>query len=212
MKFDKFVKTVKNLPIIDTELLLPGVSNPAGIKVQITRWLKAGKLVRLKRGVYLLAEPYIKVDILASHVASVLKNPSYISLEKALEFHGLIPEAVKVYTCVTTKRAARFVNSVGDFDYRHIQRSLFWGYESINNKKQTAFMATAEKALLDLFYLKHIRVTLDYLKGLRLQNVENINMKKLFEYAQRFKKPGMLKYAKTIEDYVEDYKDGEKVL
>ena len=73
-------------------------------------------------------------------------------------------------------------------------------------------MATAEKALLDLFYLKHIDVTLDYLKGLRLQNVENINMTKLFEYARRFKKPGMLKHAKTIGDYLEDYKDGEKVL
>ena len=212
MRFEEFVKTVKNLPVIDTELLLSGVLNPAGIKVQITRWLKSGKLVQLKRGVYLLAEPYMKIDILSSHVASVLKKPSYISLEKALEFHGLIPEAVKVYTCVTTKRAARFVNPVGDFDYRHIQRSLFWGYESINNKKQTAFMATAEKALLDLFYLKHINVTLDYLKELRLQNVENINMKRLFEYAKRFERPSMLRYAKTIADYVEDYKNGEKFL
>lgn len=212
MRFEEFVKTVKNLPVIDTELLLSGVSNPSGIKVQITRWLKSGKLVQLKRGVYLLAEPYMGIDILASHVASVLKKPSYISLEKALEFHGLIPEAVKVYTCVTTKRAARFVNSVGDFDYRHIQRSLFWGYESINNKKQTAFMATAEKALLDLFYLRHINVTLDYLEGLRLQNGENINMKRLFEYAQRFKKPSMLKHAKTIADYLEGRKNGEKIL
>lgn len=212
MKFEEFVKTVKDLPVIDTELLLSGVSNSAGIKVQITRWLKSGKLVQLKRGTYLLAEPYAKVDTLASHVASALKKPSYISLEKALEFHGLIPEAVKVYTCVTTKRAARFVNAVGDFDYRHIQRSLFWGYESINNKKQTAFMATAEKALLDLFYLKHINVTLDYLKELRLQNGENINMKRLFEYAERFKKPGMLRHAKTITDYLEDYKNGEKIL
>ena len=212
MKYDDFVKKVKDLPVIDTEVLLAGVSAPAGIKVQITRWCKSGKLVQLKRGVYLLAEPYRKVDILASHAATVLKKPSYISLEKALEFHGLIPEAVKIYTCVTTKRAARFVNAVGDFDYRHIQRSLFWGYESINNKKQTAFMATAEKALLDLFYLRHIHVSLDYLKELRLQNVENINMKKLFEYAKRFKKPGMLKHAKTVGDYLEDYKDGEKIL
>ncbi|MCK5083263.1 MAG: hypothetical protein KAR31_10185, partial [Candidatus Omnitrophica bacterium] len=162
--------------------------------------------------VYLLAEPYRRINILASHVALALKEPSYISLEKALEFHGLIPEAVKVYTCVTTKRAARFINSVGVFDYRHIQRSLFWGYESINNKKQTAFMATAEKALLDLFYLKHINVTLDYLKELRLQNGENINRERLFEYAKRFKKPCMLRYAQTIADYLEDYKNGEKIL
>src|SRR3989339_363315 len=212
MKYEEFVKLVKDLPVIDTELLFSGVSNPSGIKVQISRWHKSGKLIQLKRGVYLLAEPFVKVEALVSHVASVLKQPPYNSLEKSLEFHGLIPEAVKVYTCVTTKRAGRFINPAGDFDFRHIQRSLFWGYESVNNKQQTAFMATAEKALLDMFYLKNINVTLDYLEELRLQNVENINIDRLFEYAKRFKKPSMLKYARTIEKYVNDYKSGEKIL
>ena len=104
------------------------------------------------------------------------------------------------------------MNALGNFEYRNIQPSLFWGYESLGNKGQTAFMATAEKALLDMFYLNHIKISLDYLKDFRLQNVEHIRKERLFEYARRFKKSGVLKCAQTIADYIKMYTQGEKTL
>jgi Predicted transcriptional regulator len=212
MKFEEFVNRVGKMPVVDVENLLSGVSDPLPIKVQISRWLKAGKLIQLKRGFYLLADAYRKSDICEPYIASILKIPSYISLEKALEYHDLIPEAVTVYTSVTTKRPGRFVSKIGVFDYRHIKQTLFWGYESMVVNKQTSFIASPEKALLDLCYMNGMKISQDYLEGLRLQNTEKINTEKLFKFAKKFEKPGMLKVAKEIEKFMSSNTENEKVL
>jgi predicted transcriptional regulator of viral defense system len=212
MNWENFLEIAGKLPVIDTENLCAGVSNPVSIEVQISRWKKAGRIIQLKRGKYLLAEPYRKIEVYEPYIASVLKMPSYISMEKALEYHDLIPEAVTVYTSVTTKRQGRFVSKAGIFEYRHIKEPLFWGYTSVTVSKQTAFIASPEKALLDFFYLERVPISLDYLEGLRLQNVGKIAIEKLFEYARRFKKPRMLYVAQAIKEYTTLSKRGEKVL
>jgi len=52
----------------------------------------------------------------------------------------------------------------------------------------------------------------NYLKGLRLQNLEQINLKRMFTYAQRFGKPKMLKTAQVLEQYIKDSHLGEITL
>lgn len=212
MDWESFLNITRKLPVIDTENLFVGVSNPASIEVQISRWKKTGKIIQLKRGIYLLAEPYRKIEVYEPYIAAILKRPSYLSLEKALEYHNLIPEAVTVYTSVTTKRPGRFVSKAGVFDYRHVKESLFWGYTSLTFNKQTAFIASPEKALLDFFYLKRVRISLNYLHEFRLQNVEKINIEKMFECARRFKKPKMLRVAEAIKEYITLSTKGEKVV
>ena len=186
MRIEGFIQKVQGLPIIDTGVLLAGQKNSTAVKVQISRWAKSGKLLQLKRGIYALAPAYRKIQPVEYYIASVLKHPSYVSLEKALEFHGLIPEAVHVYTSLTTKRPTRFTTPLGIFDYRHIQVSLFWGYRPLTIDRQTFFMANPEKAILDLIYLNDIRVSLEYLNELRLQNYEQIDLGRLEQYALRF--------------------------
>jgi predicted transcriptional regulator of viral defense system len=212
MNWDKFLKLTGELPVIDTESLYVGISDPTPIEVQISRWKKTDKIIQLKRGIYLLGEPYRKIEVYEPYIAAVLKKPSYISLEKALEYHNLIPEAVTVYTSVTTKREGRFVTPAGIFDYRHIKESIFWGYKSLIVNKQTAFIASPEKALMDFFYLKRVKISLEFLEELRLQNIEKINMETLFEYAGRFRKPKMLKVAEIIKKYCAISKKEEKLL
>ena len=206
MKWEEFLKQVNHLPVIESEMLLTSAADPAALSVQLVRWAKAGKIIQVKRGVYLLSEIYRKIDVYEPHLASILIKPSYISLEKALEFYGLIPEGVPVYTSVTTKRSGRFITPVGVFDYRHLQPSIFWGYKSIILRQQTAFIAQPEKALLDYFYLKKIKVSQDFLEEMRLQNCEIINHKTLIAYAQRFQKPGILKAVKILLQYLNTQK------
>lgn len=212
MNWDEFLKLTGELPVIETENLYAGISDPTSIEVQISRWKKAGKIIQLKKGIYLLAEPYRKIALYEPYIAAVLKKPSYISLEKALEYHDLIPETVPVYTSVTTKREGRFVSKIGMFDYRHIKQSLFWGYTSTIVKKQTAFIALPEKALLDFFYIKKVKISLEYLQELRLQNLEKLSIDKLFEYVRRFKKPKMMQIAEEINKYSATCAKGEKLL
>ena len=212
MRFDEFIKIVGNLPVIETEVLLAGIPNSEGIKVQISRWEKAGKLIQLKRGIYVLEAAYRKVEISEYYIASLLERPSYVSLEKAMEYYGLIPEAVPVYTSVTTKRPAKFSTKVGVFNYRRIKQPFFWGYNSIVINGQTAFMAKAEKALLDFIYLNNIKTSFDYLEELRLQNLEKINCAQLISFAKKFDKPGILKSAEIITGYILQNKGKEKQL
>lgn len=212
MKWEKFIKLVGNLAVIDTELLLAGVSDSLPVKVQISRWHKAGKLIQVKKGIYLLGEPYRKVDVYGPHLASVLKKPSYLSMEKAFEYHGLIPEAVPVYTSVTTKRPGKFVSEAGTFDYKHVKNSLFWGYDSVTVNKQTAFIASPEKALLDFSYLKAGKVSFEYLEELRLQSFERINLDKLLQYGKRFDKSNILHNAEMIKEFINTHKKEEKTL
>ncbi len=200
------------MPVIETQILLAGISNPAPDKVQISRWQKSGKLIQVRRGVYLLAQTYRKSEFYEPYLAGLLKRPSYISLEKALEHHGLIPEAVMVYTSVTTKRPGRFLSPVGTFDYRHIKDSLFWGYNSVTVNRQTAFFASPEKALLDLFYLKRVPASLEYLQELRIQNAGKIDLGKLVTYAERFQKPGIMEFVGILEKHVSSSAHKEKTL
>lgn len=212
MKWEEFIEHAGNLPVIDTELLLAGVKDPNPIKVQISRWKKQGKLTQIKRGLYILAAPFKRQVVYEPYLASILKQPSYLSLEKAFEYHGLIPESVNVYTCVTTKRPGKFMTKLGIFDYRHIKTTLFWGYQAVTVNKQTAFIALPEKALLDFFYLKSVKISFDYLSEMRLQNLKNIDLERLLVFAKKFKKPRMLKIARAIKEYVEQNNVGEKEL
>ncbi len=212
MKFEELLKTTGNLPVIDTENLMVGSVKRQAMKVQLSRWTQQEKLIQLKRGLYLLAPVYRKVSVYEPYLASLLTSPSYISMEKALEFHNLIPEAVTVFTCVTTKRPTEFNTPAGRFSYRHIKPQLFWGYQAMTLNSQTGFVASPEKALLDFFYSNSVEISMDYLIEMRLQNVEEINLKKLMEYAKRFNKPKLRRVAAVIHLYVAAYQKGEVPL
>jgi len=86
MRWDDFLNNYAQVPVIDTNMLLAGVTDSRTLKVQLTRWVKAKKIIQAKRGVYILAEKYRKVPLYEPYLAFLLKKPSYISLEKATDF------------------------------------------------------------------------------------------------------------------------------
>ncbi|MCS6956730.1 MAG: hypothetical protein NZM02_02695 [Patescibacteria group bacterium] len=118
-------------------------------------------------------------------IANYLYQPSYISLETALSFYGLITGFSYKITSITPKKTKNIIVDNKEFSYTQISLSLFWGYE----KKQGFLLAEKEKALLDYLYL--------YTKGLRGFDKEEfelkeINKKKLFSYAKKFNNPKLL--------------------
>jgi len=212
MEFEEFVYKVQDLPVIITEYFSAGQKDSLPMEVQLSRWKKSGKIIQLKRGVYLLAEPYRKRQVYEFYLAGLLQQPSYISLEKAFEFHNLIPEAVNSFTSVTPKRHACYETPVGRFDYRHIRESLFWGYQSVTLYGQTAFMALPEKALLDFFYLSPHEPDEDYLKEMRLQNLDLIEPEKMEYFSRRFGKPKLRRTAEAMIKLCEKERQEEKTL
>lgn len=212
MKFEAFLKAFSTLPVIESVNVRHVFSNNKTMGVQLTRWVKQQRLIRLKRGVYLFSELYRKGNIFEPYIASALKRPSYLSLEKALEYSDWIPEGVGIYTCITSKRPDRFRNPLGVFDYKHLRTSLFWGYKAVTLNGQTALIALPEKALLDLIYFTPGSVSVDYLEGLRLQNLNTMKLGRLMKFARRFQKPKMAKAAQIILEYAKASRKSEKVL
>jgi hypothetical protein len=79
-------------------------------------------------------------------------------------------------------------------------RASFFGYQCVDlPKEQSAFIATPEKAILDLAHLTPLADTIDYLRQLRLQNLERLNLDRLYELAQRAKKP---KWQRVVEHII----------
>jgi len=118
---------------------------------QISLWKKNEEIVRLKRGLYVFSDQ--KKDLSSKEVAFLIYQPSYISLEYALSYYKIIPEAVFAITSVSTKATRKFSNDFGVFLYSKIKANLFFGYKSYQIENGKYLLATPEKALLDYLYL-----------------------------------------------------------
>lgn len=186
MKWSKFYSDVKDRMVVESEYLHLLYGNKNQVELQLSRWAKQEKVHRLKRGFYILGDDYRLRKIYEPYIASLLKFPSYISLEKALEMHHLIPDAVFTFTSVTPKRRpVEFINRAGRFKYVSIKREYFWGYHPVTQTNCTGYLAEPEKALIDLFYFNQRNVDRGFIQSLRLQNTEQLDPQKLKTYAEK---------------------------
>lgn len=201
MTFEDLLAIVGDEPVFETALLLAGDVDTGDVRRQLSRWVAARKLLQLRRGLYALAPPYRRVQPHPYLVANRLVRPSYVSLQSALTVRGLIPEYVPVTTSITTGRPGRFATPVGQFLFRHVKRELFFGFElAALPAGQQAFVAIPEKALLDLSYLDSGPDLPGYLQGLRLENLDNLDLARLAEYATRFPGTKLRQVASLIAD------------
>ncbi len=82
-------------------------------------------------------------------IANFLYEPSYVSLEAALNFHGVLSQFPYEIASMTTRKPVTKTIDEKTYRYARIKKPLFWGYEPI----QGFLIAQPEKALLDLLYL-----------------------------------------------------------
>ncbi len=165
----------KNLVIFnksDIENIFNLSSNSA--KALINRYIKKGHFIALKRGLY------CSKDIIPSKfsIANNLYGPSYISLNTALSYYGIIPEIVYEVTSITTKTTRDFTVQNISYKYRSIKKKAFTGYL----KEKNYLIAYPEKALADYFYF----VALKKIELNDRLNLTRINSERLKEYLALF--------------------------
>lgn len=185
MKWREFYEKFGALPLITPQMIYPWVKHPASQQVQLSRWVKEGRLIKLTQGKYVFANSFRKGDLSLQYIANQLVYPSYVSLESALSEYGFIPEAVFAVTSITTRRPVIFQTPLGAFIYRHVKKSLLWGYRTLGGAPFDTLMALPEKALLDLFYLWRGEMNQNRLKEMRFQNLERIDRKRLLEFTRK---------------------------
>lgn len=205
------LRIVGNEPVFHTGILLAGDVDAVHVRRQLGRWTKAGKVYQLRRGLYALAPPYQQVKPHPFLVSNHIVRPSYVSLQSALAYYGMIPEYVPMTTCVTSDRPHEFDTPLGKYRFRRITKERFFAFNLVDlGDGQEAYLAAPEKALLDLVYLQPGGDSLSYLKSLRLQNLEGVDPVVLNEIAAKSNSPKMERASGNIIQIKmkeEDYED-----
>jgi predicted transcriptional regulator of viral defense system len=121
-------------------------------KDKIAYMEKKNEIIRVKKGLY-VSSPAIHKQLLSRElIANHLYGPSYVSLETALSFYGIIPERTETMRSVTFKRSKKFKTSLGLFEYQSIPcKAYSTGFRQEFVGEDYAYLiATPEKALCDL--------------------------------------------------------------
>jgi len=149
------------------------------IHIQLTRFTQKGLIAQIKRGIYCFQPDRVNEFILANY----LYFPSYISLETALNYYGIIPDIPQTVTSIDLTTTRKITNQFGSFSYSKVKSSLFWGYQKVAVPQSQDWFSIAqpEKALLDYFYIRKIK----QIRELRL-NLDRINYQTYKAYIKHY--------------------------
>ncbi len=150
---EKTLRTLGSDYVTAAELAVLLPVNDNARHAQIKRALAQGLLKRLKRGVYRRSGYLEHTQVHPFEASQYLMWPSYISLESALSFHGLIPEAIYLTTCVTTQSATVIKNQLGQFQYDKLpNHDFFVDVQRVQEEHCIYYIANPWKALCDYVY------------------------------------------------------------
>jgi len=138
--------------------LLGDESVAAGtIQTALYRWMKAGQIIQLKKGVYMTRrffEQHRADADFAPMVSAILIPQSYLSLEYILQRSAILTEMTYPVTAVTLKQTRVFENKLGTFTYRNIKADVYQGFIFSEYMGILIAQATVAKALFDFLYLR----------------------------------------------------------
>jgi hypothetical protein len=126
-------------------------SNLKRLDEKVSELERKGLVLRVKRDLYVVPPKVHNQEISSELVANHLYGPSYISLESALSYYGLIPERVYVMHSVCTKLNKQYDTPLGHFEYVKVPCKYYpigVSQEIINNS-YSFLIASPEKALCD---------------------------------------------------------------
>jgi len=155
------LSALEHLPYFTIEavkqLMDDGSYSPGSIQTALYRWMRAGHIIQLKKGVYMTSRfhdlHHAETDFSAA-VSTILLPQSYLSLEFVLQRHGLLTDVTYPVSAVTFKNTRVIENNLGAFIYRHIKTALFTGFTIRDFHGIPFAIASPAKALFDLLYLR----------------------------------------------------------
>jgi len=133
----------------DAELRL-GLSGSAATRA-LGRLAAAGLILHLRHGLWAL-DPKIDPLLLPEYLTAPF--PAYVSLQSALQLHGMISQVPQVIYAASLSPTKRVKTRVGDYSIHRLTPSFFGGFAVVGAGVR---LATPEKALLDVLYLTPAR-------------------------------------------------------
>ncbi len=84
--------------VLDYQQLVSCLQGYAKPRDRISSLLAVGSLIRLRKGLYVLDERYRRATVSREYLANLIYGLSYVSLDYALSYYGLIPEHIEDVT------------------------------------------------------------------------------------------------------------------
>lgn len=193
----------------DYEYLIQALRNYKKPRDAVTRLLRNGSIIRVKKGLYVFGENYRRGVICKESLANLIYGPSYISLEYALSYYGFIPERVEQITSMTPLRSKTFQTPIGIFAYVHLLlRKCAVGVTLVETDPHHNFLiATPEKALADRISfhknLSSIQDVYSYVcEGLRIEEelLTRLRLPLLNEIEKIYSNPAVTHLAQLVKE------------
>jgi hypothetical protein len=160
------------------------------IQTALYRWMKAGQIIQLKKGVYMTRHFFElhRADAdFGPMVSAILIPQSYLSLEYVLQRYDILTEITYPVSAVTIKQTRVFENKLGTFTFHNIKPELYAGFTISNYQGIPFSQASVSKALFDLLYFRSWKnagysAHISLAEELRL-NLEDFSEKDQMEFA-----------------------------
>jgi hypothetical protein len=192
---------------VDLNSLLDGT--PAARYGMVNKALKKKELIKIRRGLYLLADKYRRKKLSKVFLASRIVPHSYISLETALSYHGWIPEYVSTVTSVIPcGRTKQFITVYGEFIFYHLSINEYEFLTGVVRTEEVEgkpfLLASPLRALADLVHLKKIEwQSLSFLtEGLRIDREQllQISPAQFQEIKKVYRSKRVLRFLKKLNE------------
>ncbi|MEK7190095.1 MAG: hypothetical protein AAB666_03930 [Patescibacteria group bacterium] len=174
----------KKLPYFSFDDLISVENDRIYLKILFSRYENAGKVVRLKKGLY-VAKEYLdnlekkgRLSAYIELISNILYDPCYLSLDYILYKHNMLTEVPVNFTLVSSRKTKTLVNILGRFFYHKIKKDLFCGFTAARKDRDFMILeATKAKALFDfLYFRKNFLSNKESVEELRL-NLDNFTIK-----------------------------------
>jgi len=180
LRFNKTIFSTKEIALLWNE------ENSVAVRNRLNDYVKNGKLIRLRRGLYSKDKNYDKFELAVN-----IYTPSYISFETVLYKAGAI---FQYYNSIfVASYLARDINVDNQkYSYRKIKDTVLTNQSGIK-RNNNYYIASPERAFLDVVYLN---------KGYHFDNLSPIEWDKVFEILPVYKNKAMEKRVKEYYDNV----------
>ena len=167
--------------------LLWGEAGGGASQVRLNYYVNAGKLIRIRRGLYAKDKNYDKYEFAVN-----ILRPSYISFETVLGSAGMtFQHYSQIFIASYVKRD--IVCDGQEYTFRKINKTILINPAGIDQDREYS-IASKERAFLDTIYRS---------KNYYFDNLSPLDWNKVFEIVPIYNNKKM---SKKVKKYYEDYK------
>ncbi|OGI06886.1 MAG: hypothetical protein A3I68_05855 [Candidatus Melainabacteria bacterium RIFCSPLOWO2_02_FULL_35_15] len=185
--YKKLLRSKKQIYTVSDLKKILGLRKDNSIYQAIKRLKKEGLLEGLANGIYKLIDTPSNDFVIANN----LYCPSYISLETALNYYGILIQTPYIISSITTRRNKLIKQKDKEFTFFHLKGGYFFDYI----KEGDFLIATPEKALIDTIFFKAIGKSKTDFSELIL---EHINKKRLLRVKEKIKNLAFHRYFESL--------------